>query len=41
MGLLSIEERAREAGGAVDIQSAPGKGVRIRVRLPVSQGTPV
>jgi signal transduction histidine kinase len=41
MGLLSIEERAREAGGAVDIQSAPGKGVSIRVRLPVSQGTPV
>jgi len=34
LGLLSMEERARLAGGALSIYSSPGQGTRIEVRLP-------
>ena len=34
-GLLGIRERAELIGGTVQIDSAPGKGTRIRVRLPL------
>jgi PAS domain S-box-containing protein len=35
LGLSSIRERARLAGGEVDIDSAPGQGARISVRVPI------
>lgn len=34
LGLVGIEERARLAGGAARIASAPGHGTRVTVRLP-------
>ncbi len=36
-GLLGMHERARLAGGSLDIQSAPGAGTTVLLRLPVSQ----
>jgi two-component system sensor histidine kinase UhpB len=35
LGLLSIEERARLVGGTVTITSAPGRGTRLHVHIPV------
>ena len=34
-GLLSMQERASLLGGTCDIQSQPGKGTRIKVRVPI------
>lgn len=34
VGLASMTARARELGVPLDIQSAPGKGTRIRIRVP-------
>ncbi|MES1262453.1 MAG: ATP-binding protein [Acidobacteriota bacterium] len=34
LGLIGMEERARELGGDIQIESAPGRGTRITVRLP-------
>jgi len=36
LGLISMRERARSVGGAVIIQSAPGRGTAIETRIPVS-----
>ncbi len=36
MGLASMEERARAMGGTLIIESAPGRGTRVRVSVPVS-----
>jgi signal transduction histidine kinase len=36
LGLLGIEERAREIGGSVAIESGAENGVSIRVRLPIA-----
>jgi signal transduction histidine kinase len=38
LGLIGIEERARELGGTVNIGASDGKGVSIQVRLPVPEG---
>jgi PAS domain S-box-containing protein len=35
MGLLGMRERVLTAGGTFDLESSPGRGVRIRVKLPV------
>jgi len=35
LGLLSMEERARAAGGSLTITSARGRGTRLQVQLPV------
>ncbi len=35
LGLLSMTERAREAGGRLDISSAPGAGTQLAVQLPL------
>lgn len=35
LGLISMTERARAAGGALTIDSQPGRGTRIRLRLPL------
>lgn len=35
LGLISMEERVREAGGNFKMKSTPGEGVRIEVRIPL------
>ncbi len=37
-GLLGMHERARLAGGALQVESAPGQGCQIRLRLPLRPG---
>lgn len=34
LGLLGMRERAELAGGALEVESAPGRGTRLRVRVP-------
>jgi PAS domain S-box-containing protein len=38
MGLKNIAERARILGGRLKLDSAPGKGVRIEITIPISAG---
>jgi signal transduction histidine kinase len=38
LGLIGIEERARELGGAVTIYSQPDKGTTLRVEIPLRKG---
>jgi len=40
MGLLGIEERVGYLGGTFAVESLPGQGTTLRVRLPLSTGTP-
>ncbi len=35
VGIASMLSRAQEVGGTVEIQSAPGKGTRVVVRIPI------
>lgn len=35
LGLRSMQERAATLGGTVDVESAPARGTRVRVRIPV------
>ena len=35
LGLIGIEERVKEMGGAIDLQSAPGAGTKIIVSIPL------
>jgi NarL family two-component system sensor histidine kinase YdfH len=37
-GLTGMRERARLAGGAVRVETAPGRGTRVCVRLPAREG---
>jgi signal transduction histidine kinase len=37
LGLLGIRERAAIAGGTLDIDSAPGRGTRITLRIPLTE----
>jgi two-component system nitrate/nitrite sensor histidine kinase NarX len=41
LGLQTMRERAQAIGGAFDVLSAPGKGTRIAVHLPASNGREV
>ncbi|MDG0808560.1 sensor histidine kinase [Cohnella rhizosphaerae] len=34
-GIVSMEERVNELGGSLNIASAPGKGTRIEIRVPI------
>ncbi len=36
LGLISMEERVRQAGGTFAVKSTPGKGVHIDVRIPLA-----
>jgi signal transduction histidine kinase len=36
-GLIGMQERVTHLGGKLEIESAPGRGTRLRVRVPVSQ----
>ena len=38
VGILGMEERVRRLGGALTIQSAPGKGTRVTAELPLPSG---
>lgn len=38
LGLLGIQERAQLAGGRILLDSAPGKGTRLSVYVPLSEG---
>ena len=35
IGLLGLQERARMLGGSFEIDSSPGRGTRVRVRIPL------
>jgi signal transduction histidine kinase len=37
LGLLGIRERAAIAGGTLEIDSAPGRGTRIALRIPLTE----
>src|SRR5574340_460078 len=37
LGLLGIQERASQCGGTVEIDSQPGRGTRLLVRIPLEQ----
>ena len=37
LGLISMEERVRQAGGVFTLKTTPGEGVRIDVRIPLPQ----
>jgi signal transduction histidine kinase len=39
LGLVSIQERTQRLGGSAQIESAPGQGVKITVRIPLSGNT--
>jgi signal transduction histidine kinase len=36
-GLRNMAERARSLGGALDVQSGPGQGTRVRLEVPVAE----
>jgi signal transduction histidine kinase len=36
MGLIGMQERIRGMNGSISIESEPGQGTEIRVRIPVS-----
>src|SRR5581483_2573211 len=40
LGLLGIRERAAIVGGSLEIDSAPGRGTRIALRIPVASPSP-
>lgn len=35
MGLISMRERARHVGGSLSVETAPGRGTRVRVTVPL------
>jgi PAS domain S-box-containing protein len=39
LGLVGMRERARNAGGSLEIASAPDKGTRVSAELPLRRGT--
>jgi NarL family two-component system sensor histidine kinase LiaS len=41
LGLVSMRERVRQVRGAIQFTSAPGKGARIEVSVPLWHQTPV
>ncbi len=41
MGLASMEERVRQAGGVLEIQSKPGEGTTLKARFPLTQSSAI
>lgn len=40
MGLISMRERARHVGGSLSVETAPGRGTRVRVTVPLRTELP-
>ena len=40
MGLSDMRERAAMLGGTVRVESTPGRGTTVDVRIPLAEGTP-
>ncbi len=40
MGLIGIQERARELNGLMHVSSTPGRGVGLRIEIPIATGAP-
>jgi signal transduction histidine kinase len=40
LGILGVRERCALLGGSVDIDGEPGKGTRVRVRVPIQASPP-
>jgi signal transduction histidine kinase len=40
LGLLGMQERVRHVNGGLAIESAPGRGTRLCVRIPLDQKPP-
>lgn len=38
LGLMGMRERARNAGGEIEIDSRPGEGTRVTVEIPIGKG---
>lgn len=41
VGLLTMEERIRQAGGVLEIRSKPGEGTTLKARFPLSQSSTI
>jgi len=41
LGMLGMEERVRQLGGRFEVQSAPGKGTVLKVKLPIAVGAAI
>lgn len=41
LGLSSMEERVRQAGGVLEIQSKPGEGTTLKARFPLTQSSAI
>jgi signal transduction histidine kinase len=41
LGMLGMEERVRQLGGQFEVQSTPGKGTVLKVRLPIPVGVAI
>ena len=39
-GLLGISERAKRLGGELAVNSEPGRGTTVRIKVPIEQNTP-
>jgi signal transduction histidine kinase len=39
LGLIGIEERVANLGGAFAVESVPGRGARLRISLPLKETT--
>ncbi|MDQ3792491.1 MAG: ATP-binding protein, partial [Actinomycetota bacterium] len=40
VGLSAMRERAEALGGDIEVESRPGEGTRVTVRVPLGDGTP-
>ena len=41
LGLASMEERVRQAGGVLEIHSKPGEGTTLKARFPLTQSSAI
>jgi len=41
LGLIGMEERAKHLGGRFHVESAPGRGTRIEIELPLADSVAI